>query len=141
MAHRVVGCNTRRPGGAERAAFSGPVSSLDFRGERLRRPRRQAATPQPGEDALGDGDGTLKAEEAWGLIGTGERSLGSTEGVEDLVGRLFAHPGTIYSAGQRQRVVLARALYRKRRVRPWAPATSGASSGARLRLAGARSAP
>ena len=55
--------------------------------------------------------------------------------------RLFAHPGTIYSAGQRQRVVLARALYRKRRVRPWAPATSGASSGARLRLAGARSAP
>ena len=48
-----VGCNTRRPGGAERAAFSGPVSSLDFRGERLRGPRRQAATPQPGEDALG----------------------------------------------------------------------------------------
>ena len=54
-----VGCNTRRPGGAERAALSLPVSSLDFRGERLRRPRRQAATPQPGEHALGDG--TLKA--------------------------------------------------------------------------------
>ena len=32
-----VGCNTRRPGGAERAALSLPVSSLDFRGERLRR--------------------------------------------------------------------------------------------------------
>ena len=41
-----VGCNTRRPGGAERAALSLPVSSLDFRGERLRRPRRQAATLQ-----------------------------------------------------------------------------------------------
>ena len=47
-----VGCNTRRPGGAERVALSIPVSSLDFRGERLRRPRRQAATPQPGEHAL-----------------------------------------------------------------------------------------
>ena len=32
-----VGRTTRRPGGAERAALSLPVSSLDFRGERLRR--------------------------------------------------------------------------------------------------------
>ena len=40
-------------------SLSLPVSSLDFRGERLRRPRRQAATPLPGEHALGDG--TLKA--------------------------------------------------------------------------------
>ena len=31
-----VGCNTRRAGSAERAALSAPVSSLDFRGERLR---------------------------------------------------------------------------------------------------------
>ena len=43
-----VGCNARRSGGAERAAFSGPVSSLDFRGERLRRPRRQAANTSTG---------------------------------------------------------------------------------------------
>ena len=33
-----VGCNTRRAGSAERAALSVPVSDLDFRGERLRRP-------------------------------------------------------------------------------------------------------
>ena len=32
-----VGCNTRRAGSAERAAFPVPVSDLDFRGERLRR--------------------------------------------------------------------------------------------------------
>ena len=32
-----VGCNTRRAGSAERVALSVPVSSLDFRGERLRR--------------------------------------------------------------------------------------------------------
>ena len=48
-----VGCNARRSGGAERAAFSGPVSSPDFRGERLRRPRRQAAAPLPGERRSG----------------------------------------------------------------------------------------
>ena len=32
-----VGCNTRRAGRAQRGTLSAPVSSLDFRGERLRR--------------------------------------------------------------------------------------------------------
>ena len=37
-------------GGAERAALSGPVSSLDFRGERLRRP---SGSPVPGGAVCG----------------------------------------------------------------------------------------